>query len=906
MQYEKKYWSSGEYQKEDGTDYNGYVGIYDGGGYIFDTEELLVKKNNYSQQINSSKYFFDRLLHEDLKLPYDKNTITLQANDFLSSGTIKSILEKLQRNNDYIFRSAIISSTYIPNTDNCLILASEDREYYTYLKKHNKEVVDSQIDGFYQLNEDGSTKVDEDGIPVLAYETSELNNIIDEIVDAYTPNQDYNENKTTLGDSLGRFSIIYYKDFQIKRYVEKEVPVTVIKEITVPMRDKDGNILYDEYGNELTKIEQIEVEEMQTITEEVVETKTVKMYRSASDFMRSYNGQNYKFYPNVTKHVDLTEGELKTYALSKKTTTNTKLDSTFYTSVVDGKKTEPLFDFDSIVNAELCIRNIKMVNVSENKSIKCVELFIFLLFKNKLVIIPYDFYPNDFDENLNNPNINFRNNTVLTLEYIDPSNKNSLNFLSLKDIRIYEDELFLVDDSLNMVLRYDIHYLKNSDIWVDEDKTEISDFYNIKSMRLLDMLQGDGSLTDSIYFNKPCSICSDGDNIYVADSGNSCIKVYSSSFDYTKTLKNGYFTKQEIQTISINPYAMTLDDGTEIKENSLWVFCSTGISMTITVISDGKQVYYKAIEKIKFIEDEYSWDEEFKSVKFSFTNSNYYYICTTKRVYKLHLSKPYYPFGSLSYFKQRILLSTMVWSRVPYPWHILPDGEDGITVTWSYKPPKTSAEVLENKCFALIGNDSMINIENTNEPEQFNGDIIFHIGNLYDESKVVDYIKRNLCKFEDIPKEDLTDMLKCSGLFLYNEPASFISSVSKIDVPSYIEDDIEEIQSEEYVNPLTFNKMIYKVAYNLITIKNILMGTFQSGPNLDSIFIYDSLILDDFFQNLRIDDNHDFFVHDNESVSITLNRIFEKILYIQNVLLEHMQTKYIAQPSFTNNSFRII
>lgn len=328
--------------------------------------------------------------------------------------------------------------------------------------------------------------------------------------------------------------------------------------------------------------------------------------------------------------------------------------------------------------------------------------------------------------------------------------------------------------------------------------------------------------------------------------------------------------------------------------------------MTITVISDGKQVYYKAIEKIKFIEDEYSWDEEFKSVKFSFTNSNYYYICTTKRVYKLHLSKPYYPFGSLSYFKQRILLSTMVWSRVPYPWHILPDGEDGITVTWSYKPPKTSAEVLENKCFALIGNDSMINIENTNEPEQFNGDIIFHIGNLYDESKVVDYIKRNLCKFEDIPKEDLTDMLKCSGLFLYNEPASFISSVSKIDVPSYIEDDIEEIQSEEYVSPLTFNKMIYKVAYNLVTIKNILMGTFQSGPNLDSIFIYDSLILDDFFQNLRIDDNHDFFVHDNESVSITLNRIFEKILYIQNVLLEHMQTKYIAQPSFTNNSFRII
>lgn len=51
------------------------------------------------------------------------------------------------------------------------------------------------------------------------------------------------------------------------------------------------------------------------------------------------------------------------------------------------------------------------------------------------------------------------------------------------------------------------------------------------------------------------------------------------------------------------------------------------------------------------LKDKFMWDEEFKSVKFSFTNSNYYYLCTTKRVYKLHLSKPFYPFASLSYFK---------------------------------------------------------------------------------------------------------------------------------------------------------------------------------------------------------------------------------------------------------------
>ena len=104
------------------------------------------------------------------------------------------------------------------------------------------------------------------------------------------------------------------------------------------------------------------------------------------------------------------------------------------------------------------------------------------------------------------------------------------------------------------------------------------------------------------------------------------------------------------------------------------------------------------------------WDEEFKSVKFSFTNSNYYYLATTKRVYKLHLSKPFYPFASLSYFKQRMLLSTMVWSRVPYPWHILPCGEDesGIDITWGYPPATTSAEILDNKAFCLCGVDEDI------------------------------------------------------------------------------------------------------------------------------------------------------------------------------------------------------
>jgi hypothetical protein len=136
-----------------------------------------------------------------------------------------------------------------------------------------------------------------------------------------------------------------------------------------------------------------------------------------------------------------------------------------------------------------------------------------------------------------------------------------------------------------------------------------------------------------------------------------------------------------------------MDDGTVLPPNTLWLFSTTGTSLFVHVLDDRGVRYSHRIDKLELLKDKYMWDEEFKSVKFSFTNSNYYYISTTKRVYKLHLNKPHYPFASLSYFKQRMLLTTMVWSKIPYPWHILPCGEDesGIDITWSYRPATTSA-----------------------------------------------------------------------------------------------------------------------------------------------------------------------------------------------------------------------
>ena len=790
MVFEKKFWSEGEFRRKSGEAYTGYVGILDRVGYIYDTEEELEKIDSWKTQINTSHYFYDRILDEPIELPYNKADIQFAANDFLTSSTLRNIILKLQENNDYIFRNAIISNTLLPATMECHVLATYNDPIYSFVGGDNK-----------------------------LYDVATKDNMA-----------------------------------QIKAgYVQSEA---------------EG----------LDNINEYQLQE--------------------GEKPKPYYGNYYK-YPKVQTNYKLKNGIIHQYKLSNQKKTQTALDPTFYPQVDDkGNVTQPLYNFNDLVHCEITITKVE--GIKNTPDARILHMMIFFLFRDKLLIFPYKYYQGM--ENPEEPEVDFNKGSkdILVFETIDPNNKNAVRFLGLKDIELHGNYMYLVDEKLNMVLRYDITYLLN-------DESEIG--FSLGSIRLLDNLSGDGTVNDNIYFNQPVSIAVDDDWIYVADKGNKCIKKYSSSFDYDCTLRNGQYANQNIEAVAVNPYAPTLDDGTKLEPGSLWVFSTSGTGLFVSVVSNNKTVYHRQIEKIQLLEDQYTWDEEFKSVKFSFTNSNYYYISTTKRVYKLHLSKPAYPFASLSYFKQRSLLSTMVWSQVPYPWHNLPSGEgdEDMNITWSYRPPKTSAEVLDNRGFCVCGIDSsLLTEENKATMEQFNGDMILHIGNFYDQSKVDTYIKRKGGTFYDIPTTELAKMIKCSGIFLYVEPASFIESVSNASVPCYIKEDLQFIDPDEYVNPITFNAHIYKVIYNMINLKNILIGTFQGAYNMDNIMAFDQLIFDNYFQQLKLEHNNDFFIYQNESVSIICNRVFENLWDIQYNILEHVKAKYISTPSFTNNTFRII
>ena len=832
IQFQKKYWSEDEFIRENGQNYKGYVGIYDNQGYIYGTQQKLKKSSTYYTQFNSGKYFFDRILDEQLKLPYGKKQTLFQANDFLYKGTFKDILYKLQANNDFIYKCSTISDTLIPVVDDCSILATTNNSKFVFVGKSGQEY---------------------EQIPDII--NDKLNTTLSDVQSGYiiNPNWDTSLQKDRLQNENS------------EKYIYPLIKGAVPKE--------------------------------------------------------TYPSKWYKI-PNTKYNLDLDYGKLTRYNMLNQKQTKTALDSTFYSQQLqDGTKTTPLYPFDDIVASEMVITDVGMqkIGISESgvrglteydelkdgqqqKTVKRIRLLIFLAFKTKISVIRYIYYPDDFYVNNwlgGSIDFNQGTNDVINLTTVDPSNKNSVTFLGIKDIRVRGNYLYVVDEKLSNVLRYDIEFIRSHQGVMA---------WNAKSIRLIDMLQGQGDANDEIFFNKPCSICANDQYIYVADRGNGCIKRYSTDFTYINTIRNGNFVDHDIQTISINPYAFTLDDGTVLSPNSLWIFTTVGSSMFVHVIDGKRAVYSHRISKLNLLEDKFMWNQQFKSVKFSFTNSNYYYICTTKRVYKIHLSKPFYPFASLSYFKQRMLLTTMVWSRVPYEWHMLPCGQDesGIDVTWGYRPATTSAEILDNKAFCLCGVDDYTVIDSAGNRAQFNGDMILHIGTLYNQSKIDTFCKRNNCTFYDIPQHELATMINCSGFFLYNETDSYLTSLTRLNFPAYITQEIEDLDSSQYVNPNTFNKMIYKVIYNLVNLKNHIIGRFWGSYNIDGLMVYDQLEYDDYFQQMRIENNDDFFVHQNEPMSILINRIFEKVIDVQQKLLRRMEAKYRAQGAFTNNSFRII
>lgn len=1133
MQFEKKYWSKGEFTNSKGDEFNGYVGILDGEAYNYKTYEKLIGKDTYLARINCSKKNFDRTLSQRLQLPYNRQDVVFAANDFLYAGVVKTAVERLQENNDYLFRNSIISSSNLPVTDECILLSSavnsngelknigpvlgkynfssyvfnsktqKDRNFYPDTETHYKYYVKTKnglkeektssnvsfingervpsnriLSDEEKKNEDSiaslwkelynngetpkvlndGTTLDDEGI-VQNTEYMYYNNLqnIEKNSDNLTKRL-YSYNtlkgiKKTLditSDSLYTLTInssILSNDsnytlkelsFIIKSDSIEDIGLSVENGSTVSpshyfnIDDNFYHVIYIldkslnsktisiSFNKNITLIGENGIIrfdsqfEFGTIDNTIKNWKTISnvtrnpRYRyvwTTNDNVTKYSGLNWSYkylteseewvkaikdnknprlvVSNVGRVEDFIPSDTMTgydiYTLAcerygeynfpqiyrevkyeyKGEITNSEYKEKKYPvesydfegdEVIHGfKSAKDVYNdleiegekekYDKIPNIikegftvtigeDDLVCNFNDITSSEiivhkvDSSKKSAEIIVFLVAKTKLIIFKTKYYFKNISEGDKSSSQNFviskddynsseflinlakNSSDAIHIENIDPHDESSLKFLNLNAIKVYKNAMYLIDSKLDMILRYDIEALMN------EEEANTNNWFNIKSIKLLDIMQGLGDSQDKIYFNNPYSIDVNDDCAYIVDRNNNCIKEYSPSLNYVKTLKNGYFASQDIQACAINPHSCIID-GIEIAANSLWIASVMGTRIFLSVLEKDIVKFYGQIEDISLIQDTNSWVEEVRSIKFSQTHSNYFYLNTSKRIYKLHVSNPLYPFASLSYFKQRSIIGTMKWSAMRYPWNKIPsiygaiakDSETNINneVTWDYLPPTSSAEILDNKCFSL-----------TSSPE-IEGDIIFHFGVLYDDSKIKEFIRKNKQNYEnktmtfnDIPLGDLATMIKSSAILLYQEPDSFVTTISNELIKIYEIYQVKESIENDYINTLSFNKMLHSLIYNLLKIKNNLIGHFRAATNLDNVIVYDNVIIDEYFKNLKLNADEDYYVHSNEHLSIIVNKVFENIYNIQEKILSRMQTEFMAAQSYVNNSSRLI
>lgn len=486
------------------------------------------------------------------------------------------------------------------------------------------------------------------------------------------------------------------------------------------------------------------------------------------------------------------------------------------------------YNFTEITSAE-----IKILDVTPSD----IKALIFLAFKDKIIIfkITYnisennDTYSIDLDENL-------------ILKNINPQDKTSLKFLNLNAIKIYKNNLYVVDSELNMILRYNISHLSlESENFNDE-------------LQLLDSLQGLGNLYDKIYFNNPYSLGVSDEYILVVDRNNNCIKKYTSSLNFVKTIKNGFFSSHSIQAVGVNPYPCVIND-TNIEKDSIWIVSSHNNRIFLSILNDDIVKTYGQINDISLLENNYFFKEEIRGIDFSKVHSNYFYINTNKSIYKFHVSKPFYPIGSLNYFHSNDPVQTETENEI-------------------------NSEISENKCFTLVGDDSI------------QGDIIFNFNIIYDYGKLINYIDDNNISFNDIIPGILTGMIKSANMLFYIEPIEYLSSLIDDSLIALKEFNFNTNIKNDYINALSFNKILYPLVYNLFKIKTSLIGLFEAVPNKDNVIVFNGIDFYDYFYNLKSKNIKDYFIYNTEHFSIIINRVFENIYDLQEKIINKMQTKF--------------
>jgi hypothetical protein len=343
--------------------------------------------------------------------------------------------------------------------------------------------------------------------------------------------------------------------------------------------------------------------------------------------------------------------------------------------------------------------------------------------------------------------------------------------------------------------------------------------------------------------SKPQQIVSNGKDIAFFDKDSSRVLIYDVNFNFIKRLTGLNTRRGVVKALQYN-----------LLYNLLYILVAEAGIIKLYVYETENYTVTETHDIVISL----SPDEDVKGLEFSKVDSDYYYIFTNQEIYKLFVSRPNVIIGR--YVENRVFntqFSTGV-AGVDTPsnfWNSVRTVFKVANWTWNTIPSFTAG------------------VETTTSTIFFDAIKDFKITLTLDEKDRVVYFSEG-------------------RIYVFDEINNFKRALKQSNLPNYNVRDVS-VQNDEYIQPLSINKELYKIVQDVLTLKNNITGRFRGE--------YDSkgnVILKDYSYNLNMNDFtiqeiENYFLHNNEKVSLTVfNRVLSNILFLQNQLVEKTQIDF--------------
>ena len=413
---------------------------------------------------------------------------------------------------------------------------------------------------------------------------------------------------------------------------------------------------------------------------------------------------------------------------------------------------------------------------------------------------------------------------------------NSLNFLKINGSAVYEDSLYISDESRNNVVRLNISGFTTHD-----------DHRNNKYYET-EIIGGEGEVRSNYSFDKPKILDFYKNNLYVLDQGNQCIKVYDKDLGYVKNLRKAATFKQ------FPPVAIKL-----FNDYFYWLTANGDLLIFDSDLNLLKQKYISINNT-----------DEFLDLIISPINNNFYAL-TKNNIYK------YYTDTEVIIGKFELSEYGINPSDITYKFFNFIETVDGNDIIYTYSNNNGRGIILvfeEDENFFNLLSDYNFQIFSKEElhlkKEEFASSFAYN--------KSLNKILKNTLQLRNFIYRKINSKLLRDGSFEFDGVTYF--SEKELEITNYLTSMNNYIGTNEIFSRAVVNRVLEEV-YKL---QSLLLKLFQSNveqPPRQTVYLKSDnngimletwpSIIDSHFVLEDSDDNRDYLIQEFAVISETVN-----------------------------------